>query len=1217
MYFKSLELAGFKSFAERTVIGFEPGITAIVGPNGCGKSNVSDAIRWVLGEQSARSLRGGLMEDLIFAGSAELEPMGMAEVHLTLGDARSLAAEQRNEVTVSRRLFRSGESQYFLNKQPCRLKDVHKLFMDTGLGMQSYSYVQQGNIELILSSKPEDRRFLFDETAGITKYKAEKREALRKLEGTENNLLRLSDLLREVKRQIISIERHAGKARRYKDLADELQRLEVGFLLHKRGDLSSEMQSLEKERERVEEVLRKLAHETEERETRVREVRAELQSYELRHEELQSRKLDLLRSIDRESGKISLHEQRIADTRSLAENVSAEIKGMQQKAAVLRSAIGEKQESLDKLSQERSACAERFKKRERELEATAADLRKCETRSGELSSRLLDVIRRETEIRASVSSLAERFTRNEQELIGIRQQRQEILQALRRKQEERKARQGDKEALAAQLRKEKDELSALRATLKETEERLRNVRTEIFEAEGAFSRIASERRFLVEAFARYEGYDAGVQSVVQEARRAGSELTGIVGTVAEILEASPGHEGLVESALDSRVQWILTETVEDAKKAAAFLGEKARGRATFFPLEAVRDGNGTREAVRRLCEENGNSLSPLLDAVSFEKRYERAVEYLLGNAILIDDMNHALAIAAENRCGLTFVTSSSEKVEEGLVITAGKAAASSPGLMSRKSRVTALGREEETQQRRLDDLREKERHALDVQKSLTEKSDEHTTLISKTDERLARTERDLLEVSAAIHSLTHHADELVARERQTQSDQKRLEDQKKTLTAENDSVGGERAELERTISSARETVKRAEEIVDSMKTDVAELALAIASYDERIANLQSDIEYMRGQSDLTEKELESRALQIERGKTQITNLHKEMQECREAISSLTREKDELTTAIEKLDEKRRAFVDELTQVEWEIKEKSNAARVRDKESAALDLKLTEIRFSMNGIDERLTAEYGLRHDAPNAIALPEKSDWTEIQSRVADLKKKLQSMGPVNLCAIEEYETLKNRYEFLTSQQSDLVEGRESLLKAITRLDRESKTLFRDAFERIREEFQKMFVRLFGGGRADLVLMDESDILESGIEIIARPPGKKLQSISLLSGGERAMTAISLLFAIFKVKPSPFCILDEIDAPLDDSNIMRFAEVLREFAQNSQFIIITHNKRTIAASDILYGITMEETGRSKVVSARLTRGRGEASVRRTEGSPEFSAAEVAGAPASN
>ncbi len=1216
MYFKCLELVGFKSFAERTVIGFEPGITAIVGPNGCGKSNVSDAIRWVLGEQSARSLRGGLMEDLIFAGSAKLDPLGMAEVHLTLGNAKGLTDGQRNEVTVSRRLFRSGESQYFLNKQPCRLKDVHKVFMDTGLGTQSYSYVQQGSIELILSSRPEDRRFLFDETAGISKYKAEKKEALRRLEGTESNLLRLGDLIREVKRQIISIQRHAGKAHRYKELADELQGLEVGFLLHKRAQFAKEMKSLEKERDAVQEVIRRLAAEVEEREARARQARAELQSSQLRHEELQSRKLDLLRSIDRESGNISLHEQRIADTRSLAENVSAEIRGMQQKAAALRSAISEKQKSLDKLCQDRANCTERLKKREDELEGTLAQLRKSEAKSGDLSGRLLDVIRRETEIRASLSSLNERHGHNEQTLATLRRQKGETLAALQQKEQEHHARQQNKEALSLQLRSEKDELAALRAGLKETQDGLQNIRTEIFRAEAAVSGIGSERRFLAEAVERHEGYDAGVQSVIQESHRKKSQLTGIVGTVADVLDVSPGHEAIVEAALDNRVQWILTETTEDAKRAAGFLRDKARGRATFLPLDVVRDGNGARDAARNLSDEKGSVFPPLLDAVSFEPRYQKAVEYLLGDTVLVADLEQAVALAAESNSALTFVAPSGEKLEKGFVLTAGKVSSSSPGFMGRKSRIAALAAEEEKQREMLNDLRARENNSIEAVKSLTEKSEEQTALISRTEERLAIAGRDLLDLSAAVQSLTGQANETTARENQTESEQKRLEDQRKSLGEENRVVGDQHAELERAISFAGATVDSAEKDVASIKRDVAEIALAKGSYDERIANLQNEMEYMRGQLDLTEREVESRARQTEQGKTQISNLLREVEECRKAIASLTTQKDEVTTAIEKLDEKRRAFVDELTQLEWEIKEKTNAAHEREKEISALDLKLTEIRFSMNSIDERLMAEYALRHDDPKAVPLPDETDWRQIQERVGDLKQKLQLMGPVNLCAIEEYETLKNRYDFLTAQQSDMVEARESLHKAIARLDRESKVLFRDTFEKIREEFQTMFQRLFGGGRADLVLVDESDILESGIEIIARPPGKKLQSISLLSGGERAMTAISLLFAIFKVKPSPFCILDEIDAPLDDSNIMRFAEVLREFARNSQFIIITHNKRTIAASDVLYGITMEESGKSKVVSAKLTRGRGEASVRRAEASPEFSA-EAAVAPASN
>jgi chromosome segregation protein len=1211
VYFKSLELVGFKSFADKTVIGFEPGITAIVGPNGCGKSNVSDAIRWVLGEQNARNLRGGLMEDLIFGGSAQTEPMGMAEVSLILGDANRLTEEHDDEVTVSRRLFRSGESQYFLNNRPCRLKEIHRLLMNTGLGTQAYSHIQQGSIDLILSSKPEDRRFLFDETAGITKYKADKKEAVRKLEATEINLERLNDLIREVKRQIISIQRQAGKARRYKEFADELQQLDVGFLLHKRGRYEKEMESLESKRQGVEDVLRRLAHEVEEREVRMRDIRAGLQSSELTHEELQSRKLDLLRSIDREKGSISLCEQRITDTRSLAEKASAEIKEMRQKAAALGSDIRERNASLEAMRRERTTCAQRLKEREKRLEERLDELRKREAHAGELSGHLLDLIRREIEIRSRLSSSNERLTENRQLVSQVRRQQEEVLRSLAQKEKARKAGSRDREALSREIRQEKEQLAALRAGLKDTEEKLMCLRREMIEVEGVISRLNSERRFLTEAVEQYEGYDAGVRSIIEESRREDSQLRGIIATVADIIEVSPEHERVVESALENQLQWVLVETVEDARRGCQYLREQPKGRATFLPLEMNAGCNGDREMIRRFCKESGQAPRPAIDLVSFDARFEKVMEHLMGHIVLVGDLDEALALAADSRSDITFITPSGEKVAEGVAITAGARAATMPSFVSRKSRIASLVLEEEGQRKQLGELQTREKELLDLQKSLTENAEEQMAVVSGAGDRVVEAERSLLDISATIGSLRQRASELTAKEAQIESDLARLEDQRKALSEEVKGVSEEKAEVENAISSARSGVESVQKEVASLKKDVAEVGVARGSFDERIANLQSDIEYMRGQLDLTQKELETRSRQIEQGKAYVKDREREIQECQAAIASLETEKEEVTAAIEQLNEGRKGMVDELNQVEWEIKEKSKAAREREKETADLNIKLTEIRFSMNSIDEHLLTEYGLSHDDPSVSPLPEDTDWDDVQSRIAELKRRLQAMGPVNLCAIEEHETLKQRYEFLMAQQSDLLEAKDALLKAITRLDRESRALFREAFERIREEFQKMFQRLFGGGRADLILVDESNILESGIEIIARPPGKKLQAISLLSGGERAMTAISLLFAIFKVKPSPFCILDEIDAPLDDSNVVRFAEVLREFTENSQFIVITHNKRTISASDVLYGITMEESGKSKVVSARLTRGKEGTSAHRAEVPSRISEGEAA------
>jgi chromosome segregation protein len=1210
VYFKSLELVGFKSFAERTVIGFEPGITAIVGPNGCGKSNVSDAIRWVLGEQKAKSLRGQLMEDLIFGGSAQTEPMGMAEVSLTLGAAGKLTDGQHDEITVSRRLFRSGESQYFFNKQSCRLRDIQKLFMDTGLGMHSYSYLQQGNIDLILSSKPEDRRFLFDETAGITKYKAHKKEALRKLESTANNLERINDLLREVKRQIISIQRQAGKARRYKDFADELQQLDVGFLLHKRSHFANQMESLTNKRTAIEGVLRRLNEGIEEGETRTGEIRRELESCELRHEELQSRKLDLLRSIDRESGNISLHEQRIADTQSRAENISEEMKRMRQKVEDLEESLRERHESLEKLRDDRSTCGERLKNRQEELDEAQSRLRKSESQSAELSGHLLDLIRRETEIQSRLFSAGERLGENDQMLSNLGRERNEILRVIKEKEKDLAAGRSEKEAVSAQLRQQKEKLSVFRTQLKETEENLHDVRKDILGAQGKAARVASERGFLAEALERYEGYDAGVRSVIEESKSEASGLRGIVGTVADVLEVSPGYESSIESALDDRVQWILTETVEDAKRAGNHLQEKRGGRATFLPLEAIGSPNGSRKLVEQLLKGNPGSVTPALDVVACDPQHKRAIELLLGNTLIVGEFDEALALLEGDHAGFTFVTSSGENVARGPAITVGRRATEALSLVNRKARIASLTQEEERIEKELGGLRQREEQLLESQRSLAGLVEAQMATISETSDRAIEVEGSLQGLSASVESFRKNTEDLTSRESQTASDQRRIEGQQKNLSQELESVSEKRTELDRSISSAKARVEGAQKNVASLKKDVAEISLAKASYDERIANLESDMEYMRGQLDLTQKELENRIGQIEQGRSYIENLQTEVRECHAAVASLKGEKEQVAEAIEKLDENRQVLVDELNQVEWETKEKRKAAGQQEKETADLNIKLTEVRFSVDGIDEKLMTDYGVSHEDPSLTPLPEKTDWEQVRIRIMDLKGKLQSMGPVNLFAIEEHDALRKRYDFLESQRSDVEGACESLEKAIARLDRESRSLFRDAFESIRTEFKKMFQRLFGGGRADLILVDESNILESGIEIIARPPGKKLQAISLLSGGERAMTAVSLLFAIFKVKPSPFCILDEIDAPLDDSNVVRFAEVLREFTENSQFVIITHNKRTISASDLLYGITMEESGKSRVVSARLTRRNEEVSAETAETSSELSEAEA-------
>ncbi len=1218
MYFKSLELVGFKSFAEKTVIGFEPGITAIVGPNGCGKSNVSDAIRWVLGEQNARNLRGSLMEDLIFGGSSQLDPMGMAEVSLTLGDATALTEDEYDEVTVSRRLFRSGESQYFLNKRPCRLRDIHRVFMDTGMGMQAYSFIQQGNIDLILSSKPEDRRFLFDESAGISQYKASKKVAVRKLEATEANLIRLSDLIREVKRQIISIQRQAGKARRYKAIADELQALEVGFLLRKRHRLSDTMESLLEKRKSAQAVLDRIRQEVEMRENRVQEVRDHLRGAEMKHEELQSRRLDILRKIDRQSSNISLFEQRIADTRALSQNVSDEIKKMTHKAADLHAAIRDKQESADSLSAQKQTFDGKLKEKDATLNQALQDLRRAEILSTELSNGLLDLIRHEMEVRSKLSTVTESTDRNTTLIADMEEEKHKIQASIQEKAQACHDARANQEKVSTHVARHREVLADLRERAQLAEEELNTLREDILESETVLSRLRSERRFLAQAVQQYEGYDEGVREVIRESKKNNSALQGIFGTVADVIEVSLGFEPGVEAALEGRVQWVLTRTQEDARNAAAFLLEKGRGRATFLPLNQPNHLPATRPSLRHPRHVDADGQRPLLDHVSCDPQYDKVMNFLLGRAVLCRDMDHALLLAEKSTDGLTFVTPTGERVEGASVITAGKARSAASDLVSRKSRLASLSQEEEAQASRLRDLRTREQHLIRTLKDFREQTDRQTALVSETQERAAEAGRNLLDLSADLASLRRRADEVAQRRAQAESERNRSDAQKKVLSQELSEINAERTGVEAAIAANRHTVEDTQGRVASLEKQVAEITLARASYDERIGNLHSDIEYMRGQMDLTTKEIQTRTRRIQDGDVQIKELAAEVEECHAAVVSLNAEKDKVTVAIKELDEKRRLSVEELTQAEWEIKEKGAAAREREKEVNELDIKLAEIRFSINGIDEHLRDEYGLSHDDPGLVPMSDERDPEEVQRTITEMKRRLQSMGPVNLCALDQHESLEKRYDFLMTQEADLIEAKDSLLKAIARLDRESKTIFREAFERIREEFRAMFKRLFGGGRADLVLVDESNILESGIEIIARPPGKKLQTISLLSGGERAMTAISLLFAIFKVKPSPFCLLDEIDAPLDDSNILRFAEVLKEFAENSQFIIITHNKRTIATSDVLYGITMAESGKSKVVSARLTRRNEEASApRAAEASSQPSRQELVAAASAN
>ena len=1193
MHFKKLELLGFKSFAEKTELFFEPGVTAIVGPNGCGKSNVSDAIRWVLGEQSARVLRGSRMEDVIFNGTDVKKPVGMAEVSLTLSNKNRLLPIEYDEVTVARKVFRSGESEYYVNKTLVRLKDIENLFMDTGIGTESYSLIEQGKIDLILSSKPEDRRFIFEEAAGITKYKARKREALRKLEQTDANLLRVNDIISEAGRQINSIERQAKKARRYQEEFEKLKNLEIKLSSFEYENIKKEQSLLKVEKEGLKQEEAILVSSI----GRLNEEALSIQGkFSQAEEELllfQSNGMEVEQTLERNKGRIALNRERIAEIETRKVDLSKELESLRQKMAGLDVQRDSLSMELKKLVTDRVSKEELIARKEGYLLEIQDMIEAAQRIISESKANTVEIMANQaryrndlTKVTTNINNINMRLRRLEIEKEKVSKEREEIDNKLTN------IHSGISElnenlGLLRQKRKSCEEDSLRQA------EELHRLDLEIDNVKQELTSKGSRLEFLEDLKRRHEGFSSGVKaildylSVINTGIGKGEiELHGICGVLADFLEVEAGYEIPVEVALGDDVQSFIVESISDARAAIEYLNRENRGRAKFFPLEMLNgDRRDIRPGGRDACPTE--KLKKLTDFVKIDDRYSAIISYLLDGFFLVDNLDRAKELLQAGGEDVKLVTLKGEMISKKGITGGNVPRSEETGLLMRDAKIRQLGldcAELKTRLAGLDEKRtmvkeeigglgkkvrevEEEIHGEEI-KSANKESEKINVEVEK---KKFLDELSLLDIE--ITEAREEEEELKAKEIRLGQDLLAIEEKGKDI----DSIISSNQALLYSKSKERESVllevtqwkgefasiKDSEEHLKKRETM---LIGAISEADETLASREDELaKSLTREDDLKkdiiqlEQDMETNSLESERIKTESNAVNKK----KESIQSL-----------------RLATGERLKEENTRLEEVRNRLRDSDVKDAGLSFKLESIK-------NRIIQSYRIDMDTV-APVVEEVTNWDETRLEIDALKGKLDSMGTVNLVAIEEEKELKDRFSFLTTQQADLVNAKESLHKAILKINKTTRTLFLETFEKIQTTFKEYFKALFGGGDAELVLVDQEDILESGIEIIARPPGKKFQSISLFSGGEKALTAIALLFAVFKIKPSPFCVLDEIDAPLDEANVDRFTKVLQDFVKTSQFIIITHNKKTIGMADVMYGVTMEESGISKIVSVKFT-----------------------------
>lgn len=1179
MYLKSIEIQGFKSFANKILFEFHNGITGIVGPNGSGKSNVADAVRWVLGEQRIKQLRGASMQDVIFSGTETRKPQGFAYVAITLDNSDHQLAIDYDEVTVSRRIYRSGESEYRINGSACRLKDINELFYDTGIGKEGYSIIGQGQIDKILSGKPEERRELFDEAAGIVKFKRRKSIAQKKLEDEKQNLTRVSDILSELEKQVKPLSRQSEAAREYLRLKEELKTYEVNlFLMESEGmkaqlseiagkeeivsgdleDANSSSEQIKEQYDNLDEILTVL-------EARINDDRNQLNKAAMLKGNLE--------------GQINVLFEQINTEKMNADHINARIQSIQDQTR-------EKKSLIIKYEADNSEIADQVTNSVEKQVAAESTLRNKDEQimllDGKLESAKSDIIMTLNE----KASLTARQQRYETMLEQVQVRRSEVCQKLLKSKSDESVQEEqlkeERKALAeVNDRLDQLELSQETGELKaeELNQEVRRLARNLNEKQQEYRADYTKLDSLKNIAERYEGYGNSIRRVMEVKDR----VRGIHGVVADLITTQRDYETAIETALGGSIQNIVTDSDQTAKQLIEYLKKNKYGRATFLPLTSMAQKGGFNQE-KALTEPGVIGLANTL--VNVEKKYESLARYLLGRVVVVDHIDHAIALAKKFQYGLRIVTLDGELLSAGGSMTGG-AFRNSSNLLGRKREIEELEERCERALTAVDNIQEE----LEMNEGLLAEKREELESV-KADRQTAHLKQNTIQMNISrleykMREIAESAEDLVMENRQLEEQIKEIQENLKGLLSEANVLEEQNEKVKQDIDSLNQFLEDAKSEREQMAQDLAATQLETANLKQKYSFVLENVDRVKGEINSLFREEQDLAGGIAGTRSAIEEKNMEIKRLRELIAHGVQDMSEAESRLKHATGRK----DEKSKEQKGLFEKREELSVRINQ---LDKDLFRLRNQREKLEEKLEnhinymwSEYELTYTTAEGLKDPELTVLSDIRKKIDSLKSGIKSLGNVNVNAIEDYKEVSERYEFMKNQHDDLVQAEETLLKIIDELDTGMRRQFEEKFKEIRTEFDKVFRELFGGGHGTLELMEGEDILEAGIQIISQPPGKKLQNMMQLSGGEKALTAISLLFAIQNLKPSPFCLLDEIEAALDDSNVDRFAGYLHKLIQNTQFIIITHRRGTMVSADRLYGITMQEKGVSTLVSVNL------------------------------
>ena len=1181
MFIKSLELLGFKTFAEKTEIQFSSGITGVVGPNGCGKSNIADALMWVLGESNVRNIRGQKATDVIFNGSDKKRALGMAEVSLTLDNTCGTLPVSFNEVTVTRRAYRSGEAEYFINKSRCRLKDIYELFLDTGIGREAYSFVTQGELDAILSAKPEDRRELIEEAAGIKKYRYRREEALRKLDKTQGNLHRVCDIMSELSGQLEPLSEQAEQARKYEELQKRLNEIEIGLLIRDLRKYSEMLEEVRASKEGSAEKIEELDHLASELEVEKEAQSEKLAKLEEQVENARRLQMNLSANVQRLDNRGALLDERIKSGQLELFRNDGEVADLERR-------IAETKDRITQLEVEERECAEAVARAKADVDTKTKTL-------AELDKLFDDASRSVNDQKASYLELAKELAAKRNALQNSRQRIEQLKASLAKhdaevaaleSQRQDTVKTGEEAAAQAAILEQKirelaEEIGRLTGERKTAEQELADLNRRYSDVTREIAGKASRLGTLMEMAESHEGFFEGVRAVMA-ASKAG-KIRGEFAVVADVITVPKGYEVAIETALGANVQDVIAGSIDHSKEAIAFLKQHQAGRATFLPLDGMRRS----EEVRGRMDRRSGALGIATELISYDRKYDPAIRSLLARTVIAETIDDALYLSRELSGWKQIVSLEGELIVPSGAISGGTRKGKGPGLLVRKQEIDALTAELTTLDKRaaslLDGAEAAEQQLKNIsasnttaEKSLSEARIAHAEQSKRAD--FASRESDRFAKQLQAVKVEKDESELLLIEESETADQ---------LQQLLHTVGQENQDLDQKVAGAEQDIEALQMRRSAAREELMALNVGLAGSTERFASLRKSLAESRRSVDEMSLSLKARQSSIGDVSTSVDALvveRKTVQEERGRQQELLKAAD---ANLSTLSGERTAQQTAAAQLDNRLRNTGNERNRLLQESHDADVKEARLEVQVTSSGQRLQEEYGISQE--QAMNWPEEVEVERgTASEVARLRREIKDMGSVNTGAIQEYERVKERWDFLSAQRADLEQARDQINSAIREIDMNTRGMFTETFNAVAANFDKVFKRLFGGGKTELVLTDPNDLLETGIDVIVQPPGKKLQDMALLSGGERALTASAFIFALLLAKPSPFVLMDEVDAPLDEGNVERFVHVLKEFANDSQFIVVTHNRSTMEAADTLYGVTMQDPGISKIISVKLS-----------------------------